>query len=110
MKNIKICLSSILIIPLCLLLPAKLAAQMKEKAMTTESEIRFTEGKWKDVMARAKKSGQYIFVDASSSWCAPCKLLKSKTFKEAHAASYYNTNYINYRIDMEKGEGPKLAE
>ncbi|MGK9117983.1 thioredoxin family protein [Olivibacter jilunii] len=110
MKNIKICLSSILIIPFCLLLPAKLDAQMKEKAMTTESEIRFTKGKWKDVMARAKKSGQYIFVDAYTSWCAPCKLLKSKTFKEAHAASYYNTNYINYRIDMEKGEGPKLAE
>lgn len=110
MKYIKICLSSFLIIPFCWLLPIKLAAQMKEKAMTTESEIRFTEGKWNEVMTRAKKSGQYIFVDAYTSWCAPCKLLKSRTFKETHAASYYNTNYINYRIDMEKGEGPKLAE
>ncbi len=29
---------------------------------------------------------------------------------EDRAAAYFNGNYINYKVDMEKGEGPKLVE
>ena len=61
-------------------------------------------------MTEAKKSGKFIFVDAYTSWCGPCKLLKSTTFKDKKAAAYFNMNFINYTTDMEKGEGPTLAE
>jgi len=84
------------------------SAQKKEKAMG--EGIAFTTGKWQDVLAEAKKSGKYIFVDAYTSWCGPCKLLKSKTFKEEKAASYFNAHFVNYTLDMEKGEGISLAE
>jgi thioredoxin 1 len=88
---------------------AHLPAQQKEKAMGKEG-IAFTTGKWQDVLAKAKKSGKYIFVDAYTSWCGPCKLLKSKTFKEEKAADYFNAHFVNYTLDMEKGEGISLAE
>jgi len=77
---------------------------------SSAGEIVFSNKKWKDVMTEAKKSGKFIFVDAYTSWCGPCKLLKSTTFKDKKAAAYFNMNFINYTTDMEKGEGPTLAE
>lgn len=72
--------------------------------------IHFTDGPWKDIVAKAKESGKYIFVDAYTTWCGPCKLLKSKTFLEENAGAYFNDHFINYTVDTEKGEGIKLAE
>ena len=77
---------------------------------SSSGEIVFSNKKWKDVMTEAKKSGKFIFVDAYTSWCGPCKLLKSTTFKDKKAAAFFNENFINYTTDMEKGEGPTLAE
>ena len=36
-------------------------------------------------------------------------MLKNTTFKDRKAADFYNKNFINVAIDMEKGEGPQLA-
>ena len=85
-------------------------AQKAKKASTEKAEISFTEGKWNDILALAKKTNKHIFVDGYAVWCGPCKLLKAKTFKEAHAASYFNDNFINYAINLEAGEGVKLAD
>ena len=84
--------------------------QIKILSQTPKQEILFTNGKWKDVAAIAKKNGKYIFVDAYTSWCAPCRQLKNVTFKNKNAAAYFNRNFINYTIDMEKGEGVDLSE
>lgn len=51
-----------------------------------------------------------IFLDAYASWCGPCKKMKRTTFADKSVADYYNKNFINVAIDMEKGEGPMLAE
>lgn len=87
-------------------------AQQKSaiKKRDASQEIVFENTSWKDVAAVAKKSGKYIFVDAYTTWCGPCKLLKSTTFKDKNAAAFFNNNFINYTADMEKGEGLKLAE
>ena len=73
-------------------------------------EIVFANRNWKEVMSEAKKSGRFIFVDAYTSWCGPCKLLKTTTFKNEKTAAYFNKHFINFTADMEKGEGPALAE
>ncbi|WP_057938587.1 thioredoxin family protein [Algoriphagus resistens] len=81
-----------------------------DKASAPDQEIVFEEGSWEEVAAQAKRTGKYIFVDAYTNWCAPCRLLKTTTFKEQRAARFYNTNFINYTADMEAGEGIELAE
>jgi thiol:disulfide interchange protein len=86
------------------------AQQKAAKSNISKEEINFTGSSWKEVTAEAKKTGKYIFVDAYTSWCGPCKLLKSTTFKEKAAAAYFNKNFINYTVDMEKGEGIQLAK
>lgn len=71
--------------------------------------IQFSTLRWNDVLQEAKKHNKVIFLDAYASWCGPCKLLKKKTFIDQDAGEFFNRNFINAAIDMEKGEGPDLA-
>lgn len=71
--------------------------------------IVFTECSWSDAVTKVQAAHKYIFVDAYASWCGPCKLLKATTFKNKEVADFFNQNFINLSIDMEKGEGQELA-
>ena len=76
---------------------------------STTTQINFIENSWSKALKQAAIQKKYIFVDAYASWCGPCKMLKATTFKNKKAAEFYNSNFINVAIDMEKGDGPKLA-
>ncbi len=78
--------------------------------INTASEIRFIEEDWNLARKKAVLEGKYIFVDAYASWCMPCKMLKLTTFKNNKAAAFFNKNFINLSIDMEKGQGVKLSK
>lgn len=73
------------------------------------SHIVFIENSWDEALKQAAIQHKYIFVDAYTSWCGPCKLLKITTFNNSKAAAFYNNNFINVSIDLEKGQGPELA-
>lgn len=89
--------------------PANKKSDNIHKASPSTLEIVFMEGSWDSVMKKALAMNKYIFVDANASWCAPCRKLKVTTFRDKEAAVFFNQNFINYSIDMEKGEGPALA-
>jgi thiol:disulfide interchange protein len=82
-------------------------AQQKKSAKT---EINFSTKEYWQVLALAKTAHKKIFVDAYATWCGPCKQLQNTTFKDAKVAAYYNKNFINFKIDVEKGEGINLAQ
>jgi thioredoxin 1 len=82
------------------------SAQQKDAAQ----EIKFSQQSYKQVLAKAKASHRRVFVDAYATWCAPCKELRKTTFKDAKAAAYFNKNFINFSIDVEKGDGVELAK
>ena len=71
--------------------------------------IHFFEGSWDEALAFAKNENKSIFLDVYASWCGPCKLLKKNTFPDIEAGKYFNENYINVKIDGEKGVGIKVA-
>jgi Thiol:disulfide interchange protein len=87
-------------------LPGHIKAQQK----AGKQEISFSSADYRHVLAAAKASRKKIFVDAYATWCAPCKELQKVTFKDAQAANYFNKNFINFSIDVEKGEGIELAK
>lgn len=72
--------------------------------------IEFFEGTWQEVLAESKKTGKPVFMDAYTTWCGPCKMMSSKVFPEAEVGTFYNASFVNVKIDMEKGEGIKLAK
>ena len=65
---------------------------------------------WKELKAKAKAADKLIFVDAYTTWCGPCKMMAKGTFTEAAVGEFYNKNFINAKIDMEKGEGIEIAK
>lgn len=83
----------------------------KEMGLTnaTSHGIQFIEADWNKALEQAKKENKLIFLDAYASWCGPCKLLKKKTFPDKEAGDFFNKNFINVAVDMEKGEGPALG-
>jgi thiol-disulfide isomerase/thioredoxin len=63
--------------------------------------IKFFEGTWEEVLAKAKSENKPVFVDAYTKWCGPCKRLQNTVFPTKEAGDYYNQNFINFKIDME---------
>lgn len=72
--------------------------------------IAFEHGTWAETLAKAKSENKLIFLDAYAAWCGPCKMMAKQTFMDAEVAKYFNASFVNAKIDMEKGEGPDLAE
>lgn len=65
--------------------------------------IAFIENAFSTALKKAEAEHKYIFVDAYTTWCGPCKQLKSTSFKDSQTADFFNKNFVNASIDMEKG-------
>lgn len=72
--------------------------------------IQFTEASWREILKKAKAEKKVIFLDAYASWCGPCKMLQKQVFTQKEVGDFYNSKFINVKMDMEKGEGPALAQ
>ena len=75
-----------------------------------EEGIQFIESNWTKALQEAKKQNKLIFLDAYTSWCGPCRMLKQNTFPDKAAGEFFNKNFINVALDMEQGDGPAVAE
>ena len=72
--------------------------------------IKFEQSNFKEILAKAKKEKKLIFLDAMASWCGPCKMMDKNVFSLKTVGDYYNSTFINAKIDMEKGEGLEIAK
>lgn len=72
--------------------------------------ILFFDGSWQDALTKAKQENKEIFLNAYTSWCAPCKRMEKEVFPDARLSAIFNEKYVNIRLDMEKGDGIALAK
>jgi thioredoxin-related protein len=72
--------------------------------------IVFEKGTFAEAKAKAKAEHKLIFMDAFTVWCGPCKQLSKTIFPLQEVGDYFNQNFINVKMDMEKGEGIELAK
>jgi thioredoxin 1 len=82
---------------------------IKEIPPVKSKPINFIEDSYSTAMKKAKAEHKFIFVDAYTTWCGPCRQLKNTTFKDSQTADFFNQNFVNLSVDMEKGEGEDLA-
>jgi thioredoxin-related protein len=67
-----------------------------------QSGIKFEKNlSWQDVKEKAKKENKYIFLDAYTTWCGPCKLMTTKIFTQKRVGAFFNRNFINVAVQMD---------
>lgn len=93
------------LIAIALLMASALFADANDK-----DGIRFAEGTWNEITAKAKQEKKLIFIDCYTSWCGPCKKLSEEVFPLKNVGEVFNKDFINYKADMEKGEGIDLQK
>jgi len=72
--------------------------------------IQFFEGTWQEALDAAAREDKLLFVDAYATWCGPCKRMAKEVFTKKEAGDYFNRNFINVKLDMERGEGLVFRE
>lgn len=72
--------------------------------------IEFFKGTFEEAKAYAQKEDKLIFMDAYAAWCGPCKRMAKNVFPTKEAGDFFNENFVNVKMDMEKGEGRPLAK
>jgi thiol-disulfide isomerase/thioredoxin len=77
---------------------------------TAQNHISFFNGTLEEAMLKADAESKTVYIDCQTSWCGPCKTMEKQVFTDSKVAEYFNSNFINLSIDMEKGEGPNIGE
>lgn len=72
--------------------------------------INFTQNNWSEILQNAFTDNKLVFIDAYTSWCGPCKKMTKEIFPLKVVGDFYNDNFINVKMNMEKGEGLTIAE
>ena len=67
--------------------------------------IDFFKGTFAEAKEKAAEEDKLLFVDAYAVWCGPCKRLAAYVFPDEQVGDFYNSNFINLKMDAEKGEG-----
>lgn len=80
------------------------------QGMAQDRAIKFEDGDFQAALEAAKPSGKLIFMDAYTSWCGPCKEMAKDVFTQNKVADFFNTNFVNFKVDTEKGEGVTIKE
>ena len=75
----------------------------------SQQSIKFEDSNFASILTKAKAEKKLVFLDAYATWCGPCKLMERNVFTDKNVAEFYNKNFVNARIDMEKGEGRDIA-
>lgn len=65
---------------------------------------------WSSILKLASEQNKLIFVDCYTTWCGPCKALAKEIFPQQAVGEFFNSNFVNIRYDMEKGDGKMLKE
>lgn len=61
-------------------------------------------------MEKATEKNKLVFVDLYTTWCGPCKTMSNDIFPRKTVGDFFNGQFINYKLDAEKGEGPGIAK
>lgn len=75
------------------------------------SGIKFSKINYEKALKQASSSGKLIFIDVHTSWCGPCKEMAATTFRDPEVGAFFNSNFINLKIDAEESaDGPVVAK
>lgn len=76
----------------------------KEAPSTTERKgIHWTTGlSWEQVKQKAKAENKYIFIDAYTTWCGPCKMMDRYVYPNDTVGDFFNQHFISIKVQMDR--------
>ncbi len=86
-----------------------LSCNSTQKAININAVDFVTSDKLMPVLEMANDKNKLVFVDFYTTWCLPCKMMDEDVFTDKGISEFFNHNFINYKVDAEKGGGPDLA-
>jgi thioredoxin-related protein len=65
--------------------------------------IHFSESEtWAEIKSQAKAENKYIFVDAYTTWCAPCKIMDSEVYTLKTVGDFFNNKFISVKFQLDQ--------
>lgn len=102
-------LSCLFIVVLFLGCKTKEAATPKESIVENPFAFDFVQSDLlTTVLDQAKDEKKLVFVEIYTDWCLPCKMMEEDVFTHEETAAVINKDFISYRVNAEKGEGPDI--
>ncbi len=81
----------------------------KTKRFTDETVV-FEQLSYEKAFQKAKEANKLLLIDFYTEWCGPCAFLDENIFPLKKVHTYFNSHFINLKVDVEKGEGIDLAK
>ncbi|TXH60888.1 MAG: DUF255 domain-containing protein [Bacteroidia bacterium] len=78
--------------------------------MIGQEHIQFQKIDFAQAKEKAAQENKLIFLDGYTSWCAPCKWMEGNVFNKTEIAQYFNSKFVNIKVDCEVGEGIDIAK
>ncbi|OJY92994.1 MAG: hypothetical protein BGP13_21685 [Sphingobacteriales bacterium 40-81] len=72
--------------------------------------IDFKEGTLEEALRDAKQSGKPLFLYVHSDACYPCRVMEKNVFPDKEVSSYYNTTFVDYKINFDEDRGKVLEK
>lgn len=55
---------------------------------------------WSQIQAKASKENKYILIDGFTTWCGPCRFMRTQIFTQPEAGSYFNDKFISVSVQL----------
>ncbi len=78
-------------------------------AWSQDTSIQFLDNQWDEAISAASESNQLIFIDGYATWCGPCHAMDADVFTDKKVAEFFNENFVNLKLDMEREPGSTVA-
>jgi thioredoxin-related protein len=60
-----------------------------------------TDLSWEQVKQKAKTENKYIFIDAYTTWCGPCKMMDKYVYSNDTVGDFFNEHFIAVKAQMD---------
>ncbi|MCU0439959.1 MAG: thioredoxin fold domain-containing protein [Raineya sp.] len=75
-----------------------------------ESGMNFHKGTFSEALDKAKNNHNIIMINFYSSWCNVCRKMKKDVFSNPKVKAFYNHNFLNMALNIDKEPGLSLAK
>lgn len=87
----------------------KILSYKKITTLNSEGTI-FLEVSLDEALERARKENKPVFINCSTTTCAPCRMMIKRVFTNGKIGEYINSNFIAVHMNMDEGYGIEVAE